>query len=213
VLSGCFARIFSRHSSHRVGYFLMYTLTLPLSGVLGLFALLLNEPNGNIFFVEYFTRLFLNVMLFSISCRGKGVERPQQDIFNVLLWTNVICFICIMGALSNRILDNSGTHQNVLSVHETHPSTGTLYLEGMAPRVSLNNPVFDRESVTETLASDSARTEDDTEGSEILFEIIKSEDSEDDEQSESAINPSSKLGVIPNRGHPKQSNCIEFGNL
>merc|ERR1712203_274925 len=133
------------------------------------------------FFVEYFTRLFLNVLSFSISCGEKGVERPQQDIFNVVLWTNVICFICIMATLSNRILDNSGTHQNVLSVHEINPSTGTLYLEGMAPRVSVNNLVFDRESVTETLVSGSFRTEDEMEGSEILFEIIKSEDSENDE--------------------------------
>lgn len=139
VLGGCFGWLFSKHSSHRLGYFLMYTLTLPLSCVLGLFALLLNEANGNIFFVEYFMRLCLNVVVFFMSCTGGGVERPQQDIFTGLLWINVISFSCIMATLSNKILRNSGVHWNVISVHEIDPSSGSLYLEGMAPMVSLES--------------------------------------------------------------------------
>jgi len=147
ALGACFGWVFSKHSSHRLGYLLMYTLTLPLSGVLGLFALLLNEANGNIFIIEYFTRLCLNVGLFSISCWGEGVEKPQQDVFTIVLWMNVICFIGVMATLSKMILRKSRVHWNVLSMHEIDPNLGILYIPSMFPSVRESNAVFDRESV------------------------------------------------------------------
>jgi hypothetical protein len=160
ALSGCFSWIFTKHSSHRLGYFLVYTLILPLSSVLGLFALLLHEPNGNFFFVEYFCRLCLNITVFSISCREEIIESPQHAVFTILLWVNVICFIWMMATLSNKILQNSAVHRNVLSLHEINPRLGHLHLEGMAPRVSENNPIYDDYSVNQTPAID--RTEDET---------------------------------------------------
>jgi len=115
---------------------LTYTLTLPLSGVLSLYAVLLNEPNGNMFFVEYFTRLCLNVALFSISCWGEAVEMPQQLLFTIVLYINVIFFIGIMATLSKEILYTSSVPQNVLSMHHTDLKKGIFFLPGMSPKIS-----------------------------------------------------------------------------
>jgi len=136
ALSGFFGYFFSRHSSNRFGYFLTYTLTLPLSGVLGLYAVLLNEPNGNIFFVEYFTRLCLNVALFSISCWSEAVEMPQQLLFTIVLYINVIFFIGITATLSKEVLYTLSVPQNVLSMHHTDFRKGIFFLPGMSPKIS-----------------------------------------------------------------------------
>jgi len=136
ALGGFFGWIFVKRSTSPPIYFFTYMLIMPLSCVLSLYALLLHEPNGNIFFVEYFTRLCLNVALFSISCWGKAVEMPQQFFFTIVLWMNVIFLIGITATLSRGILSNRTFHQNVLSVHEIDPKNGILFLSGMAPRIS-----------------------------------------------------------------------------
>jgi len=157
VLSGFFGYFFSRHSSNRFGYFLIYTLTLPLSGVLSLYAVLLNEPNGSMFFVEYFTRLCLNVALFSISCWGEAVEMPQQLLFTIVLYINVIFFIGIMATLSKEILFTLSVSQNVLSMHHTDLRKGIFFLPGMSPKISQKDMdiiLWDEGDCTQTSSDD-----------------------------------------------------------
>lgn len=130
ALSGFFGYMFSRHCLHQLVYFLVYTITMPLSGVLGLYALLLHEPNGNMFFVEYFTRLCLNVALFSISCWGHAVERPQEILFTIIVWVNVISFIGIVATLSKGIFIKQTLSWDILSMQDIDPKNGILFLPG-----------------------------------------------------------------------------------
>merc|ERR1711971_705017 len=91
-------------------FFFIYALTMPITCATSLMTLLLNLPDGWIFFLEYLLRITANIAFFSLTCWDQRIEKPLNWLVMGTLVINALAWIVLCWGISGEFLRSDANH-------------------------------------------------------------------------------------------------------